>query len=142
MMRQCQEVEVLDRQHKVKETHNKVNQLTTLKSKKWNSGCIESKDRRMLFEQKDIADRWAEYIAELYDDEKQPLSQNDALTGNEILKADVEAAVKIIRKGKATGQDKISAEILAALDSKTLHIITEIYNDIYHTGFIPKDMRQ
>ena len=85
MMRQCQEVEVLDRQHKVKETHNKVNQLTTLKSKKWNSGCIESKDRWMLFEQKDIADRWAEYIAELYDNEKQPLSQNDALTGNEVL---------------------------------------------------------
>ena len=35
---------------------------------------IESKDGRMLFEQKDIADRWAEYIAELYDDERQPLT--------------------------------------------------------------------
>ena len=61
----------LDRQQKVKEMHNIVKQFTTLKSKKRNSGCIESKDGRMLFEQKDIAERWAEYIAELYDDERQ-----------------------------------------------------------------------
>ena len=87
MTQQCQEDEELDRQNKVKEMHNRVKELTTLKSKKWNSGCIESKDGRMLFEQKDIADRWIDYIAELHDDERQPLSQNDALTGNEVLKA-------------------------------------------------------
>ena len=76
----------------------RVKQLITLKSKKWNSGCIESKDGRRLFKQKDIADRWAEYIAELYDDDRQPLTQNDALTGNEILKAEVEAAIKTMTK--------------------------------------------
>ena len=80
----------------------------------------------MLFEQKDIADRWAEYIAELYDNEKQPFTKNDALTGNEILKAEVETAIKTMRKGKATGQDEISAEILAALDSRNVNIISEI----------------
>ena len=59
-----------------------------------------------------------------------------------IHKADIEAAIKTMRKGKATGQDEISAEILAALDSKNLTIIAEICNDIYHTGSFPKDMRQ
>ena len=142
MMQQCQAVDELDRQHKVKEMHHRVKELTTLKSRKWNSGCIESKDGRMLFEHKDIADRWAEYIVELYDDERQPLSQNDALAGHEILKAEVEAAVKIMKKGKATGQDEISAKILAALDSKNLNISTEICNDVDHTGFIPKDKGQ
>ena len=108
MMQQCQEVEKLDRQHKVKEMHNRVKQLTTLNSKKWNSGRIESKDGRMLFEQKDVADRWAEYIAELYDDERQPLTQNDALTGNEVLKAEVEAAIKTMKKGKPQAKMKFS----------------------------------
>ena len=59
-----------------------------------------------------------------------------------IHKADIEAAIKTMRKGKATGQDEISAEILAALDSKNLTTIAEICNDIYHTGSFPKDMRQ
>ena len=96
----------------------------------------------MYRKQKDIAYRWAENVAELYDDERHPLSQNDPLTGNEVLKAEVEAAIKTMKKGKATGQDEISAEIYAALDSRNLNMITEICNDIYHTGFIPKDMRQ
>ena len=124
MMQQCQEVEERDRQYKVKEVPSRVEQLTALKSKKWNSGCIESKDGRMLFEQNDIADRWAAYMAGLYDDERHPLSQNDALTGNETLKAEVKAAIKTMKKGKATGQDEISAEIFAALDSKNLDTIT------------------
>ena len=122
--------------------HNRVKQLTTLKSRKRSSGCIESKDGRILFEQKDVADRWAEYIADLYDDERQPLSDNNALTGKAILKSEVEAAIRAMKRGKATGPNEISAEVLAALDSNNLNIITEICNDIYHTGFIPKDMRQ
>ena len=76
MIQQCQEVEELERHHKVKEMHNRAKRLSTLKSKKWNSGFIERKDGRILFEQQDTADRQAEYIAELYDDERQPLSQN------------------------------------------------------------------
>ena len=142
MIQQCQEVEELDRGHKVKEMHNRVKHLTTLKSSKRSSGCIESKDGRILFEQKDVADRWVEYIAELYDDERQPLSDNNALTGKAILKSEVKAAIRAMKRGKATGPDEISAEVLAALDSNNLNIITEICNDIYHTGFIPKDMRQ
>ena len=34
MMQQCQEVEELDRQQKVKEMHNRVKQLTILRSRK------------------------------------------------------------------------------------------------------------
>ena len=142
MIQQCQEVEELDRGHKVKEMHNRVKELTTLKSWKRSSGCIESKDGRILFEQKDVADRWVEYIAELYDDERQLLSDKNALTGKAILKSEVEAAIRAMKRGKATGPDEISAEVLAALDSNNLNIITEICNDIYITGFIPKDMRQ
>ena len=135
-------MEELDRGQKRKEMHNRVKRLTTLKSRKHNSGCIESKDGRILFEQKDVADRWVEYIAELYDDERQLLSDNNALTGKAILTSEVETAIRAMKRGKATGPDEISAEVLAALDSKNLNIITEICNDIYHTGFIPKGTRQ
>ena len=142
MIQQCQEVEELARGNKVKEMHHRIKQLTTLKPRKRSSGSIESKDGMILFEQKDAAHRLVKYIAELHNDEKQPLSDNNALTGKAILKSDVEAAIRTMKRGKATGPNEISAEILAALDSKNLNIITEICNDIYHTGFIPKGMRQ
>ena len=54
----------------------------------------------MLFEQKNKADRWADYTAELYDNERQLLSQYDALTGNAIIKSKVEAEIKSTKKGK------------------------------------------
>ena len=43
MIPQCQEVEELDWGNKVKMNHNRAKQLTTLKSRKWSSGCIENK---------------------------------------------------------------------------------------------------
>ena len=53
-----------------------------------------------------MTDRWAEYITELYDNERLPLSQNDGLTGNEILKSEVEAASTTMKKGKPQAQMK------------------------------------
>ena len=78
----------------------------------------------------------------MYDNEEQLLSGNNDLTGNGTLKSEVEAATRTMKRGKARGPDEISAEILAALDSNNLNIITEICNVIYHTNFILKDMRQ
>ena len=78
----------------------------------------------------------------MHGDERKPLSDNNALTGNAILQSEVEAAIRTMKRGKATGPDEISTEILAALDSNNLNLITETCNDIYETGFIPKDMRQ
>ena len=80
---------------------------------------MESKDGRMLFEQNGITDRWSEYIVELYDDERLPLSQNNALTGNAILKSEVEAVIKTMKKGKATSPNEISAELWQHLIVKT-----------------------
>ena len=70
------------------------------------------------------------------------MPQYDVVTGDTILKSEVEAAVKTMKKGKVTGPDDTSAEILTALDGDNLNIIIELCNDIYNTGFIPKEMRQ
>ena len=97
--------------------------MATLKSRKRSSGCIESKDGRILFEQKDVADRWVKYTAELYEHERQPLSDNNALSGTAILQSEVETAIRTVKRGKTTGPDEISAEILAALDSKFINML-------------------
>ena len=65
---QCKEIESLEKQHKTKEMHDKVKELTkkcTLKS----GGSIADKYGKILFDQEEIVKRWVEYIKELYDDD-------------------------------------------------------------------------
>ena len=65
---QCEETESLKKQHKTKEMYDKVKELTKKCTQK-GGGSITDKNGKILFDQKEIAKRWVEYIKELYDDE-------------------------------------------------------------------------
>ena len=41
---------------------------------------------------------------------------------------------------KATGVDEIPTEYLKALDTTSLKILTDLFNKIYKTGYIPNDL--
>ena len=47
-----------------------------------------------------------------------------------------------MKKGKATGSDEISTEMLRALDDENIDGITNIFNIIYNNGDIPTDLKQ
>ena len=56
--------------------------------------------------------KWEEYIAELYDDESSERPEiKKALEGRPITKDEIELALKIMKRGKATGQNEISVEL-------------------------------
>ena len=57
-----------------------------------------------------------------------------------ILKAEVENAIKSIKGGKAAGSDNITVDIIKSLNEFGVDTITELCNDIYETGHIPKDL--
>ena len=122
--------------------HKKVKELTDRKQGiKTNTGCVNSKDDQLLFEKQAVADRWVEYIKELYDDidrGQKPETSGDS--GPSILKDEVEAAIRKMKSGKAPGVDNILTEHLKALNSDTLQILTDILNLIYSTGSIPDDL--
>ena len=112
---QCQEIEKLEKHYKSREMHKKVKELS-LKKKSEAVGCIKDKNGNVLFGQEEIADRWVEYIKELYDDDREPMPQCAAIRGESILKEEVEKAINSMKNGKAVGPDNISTEALKALD--------------------------
>ena len=123
--------------------HQNVKELTDRKNEiKSGSSCIKDKNGDMLFEKDQVAERWVEYISELYADDNRP--EKEIITeieGPEILQSEVENAIKKLKSGKAPGIDEIRGEELKALDSTGIQIITELCNEIYNNGYVPRDLR-
>ena len=53
--------------------HKRINELTGRKTK-YTTGCLKSKEGKMLMGKEDIVDRWTEYIGELYGGERPELT--------------------------------------------------------------------
>src|SRR3989442_5528669 len=92
-------------------------------------------------------ERWAEYVEELYKDENRGVDniiemsqkENEACT---ISSEDIEAVIRDLPKGKASGSDNISAELLQGMGEKGMQIMTSLINKIYQSGSIPEDFRK
>ena len=89
----------------------------------------------------EISDRWAEYIEELFWDERgdKPVIQKN-IEGPPIMKSEIENAIKKLRKGKAVGPDEVAIEMIEATDDVGIELITHLANRIYDTGDIPLDL--
>ena len=82
-------------------------------------------------------------MKELYDDDRAPMPQFEITSGQSILlKEEVEKTIQSMKKGKATGSDEISTEMLRALDDENIDVITNLCNIMYNSGVIPTDLKQ
>ena len=106
------------------------------------TSCIMSKDGKLPFEHEDISKRWVEYISNLYNDNRDDMPTFPITSGENILKEEVQRVIKAMKDGKAMGTDKISTEMLRALDEENLDSLTQLCNIIYDSGHIPKEMEQ
>ena len=98
--------------------------------------------RNILFDKEKIAERWVEYIKELYDDIGEPMPQSTTAIGQSILKEEVENVTHLMKNGKATGPDDLPGEALKILDEHHIDILTTLCNLIYNTGYIPTEIKQ
>ena len=98
------------------------------------SGCINDKNGNILFNQEEITARWVEYITELYEDHREQMPKFEVTSGANILKEEVQKALKTMKYGKATGPDDLPPEALKALDEHSIEIITSLCNIIYNSG--------
>ena len=142
LQKQCQDIEALEKQHKSKEMYNKIKDLTNNKRNTTQTSCIRDKNGQLLFDQQEIAKRWVEYISNLYDDNRNEIPEFEVTTGENILKEEVEKAIKTMKDGKATGIDEITTEGLKALDEENADALTRFCNSIYNSGHIPTEMEQ
>ena len=120
--------------------HKKVSTLIGKKTCT-SSGCIKAKDGSLLMEKEELTERWAEYIEELFMDERgeKPIIQKP-IEGPEILKSEVKAAINKMKKNKAAEPDNICIEMIQALDEFGIEKVTDLVNAIYDSGEIPPDM--
>ncbi|GFO06913.1 endonuclease-reverse transcriptase [Plakobranchus ocellatus] len=121
----------------------KIKDVSGKKIKCSSPGCIKSKDGAMLMEKKEILNRWSEYVEDLFKDDrcKNPKIKKK-IEGQIILKEEVEAEIKKMENGKATGPDNIPVEIIKALDNLGINLTTKLFNAIYDSGTIPEDLCQ
>ena len=105
-------------------------------------GCIEDESRKILFDGKQVAERWEEYIEDLYEDERVLAPCFHVSTGESNLNEEVENVIKRMKNGKATGSDEIPIEALKDFDEHNVKVITDLCNTMYNSGYIPIDMKQ
>ena len=69
------------------------------------------------------------------------MPQFEITSGQSILKEEVEKTIQSLKKGKATGSDEISTEMLRALDDENIDVIANLCNIMYNSGVIPTDLK-
>ena len=60
------------------------------------------------------------------------MSQFEITSGQSILKEEVEKTIQSMKRGKATGSDEISTEMLRALDDRNIDVIPNLCNITYN----------
>ena len=105
------------------------------------TGCLKTKEGSIIMDKEKILERWAEYIGELFEDNRKEhdvMKKNFA--GPPIMKDEVREAMIKMKTGKATGPDGLSIELIEALEEDGIEKVTTLLNEIYDTGQIPVDM--
>ena len=137
----CREIEMLDKVHsqllykKIKDLQPRGNRIQQM-IKDTNGMNIREKDK--------ILKRWAEYVEELYDDRKRGEADMGDLVNEvyTISSEEIRNVIKELPKGKACGEDKITAELLQCMGEEGVETVTRLINRIYTSGYIPEDFRR
>lgn len=110
---------------------------------------IKDKNGRPIESGAGKADRWREYIEELYDEKgarenslEKEENTDPEMKGDYILRSEFDRALKDLGKGKTTGIDEIPVEILNNMGNIGLDRLYRLTCKIYETGEIPKDFCQ
>ena len=115
---QCCEIEDSLNKNSSKKAYQIVKEMTSVN--KGINTTIHDKSGKCLTEEQQILNRWTEYCSELYNHNNNgdPVVLNCPQTTEEddypILREEVEAAVKSLKKGKSTGIDYTPAELVQA----------------------------
>ena len=138
---QSAELEELQRQGRQDQVSRpSLNRIRELTSKRNRRGLtvIQDKNGNLLTEPEKIANRWKEYIEELYNKDNKPQDiwieeQNEAFCneGPDLLKDEILQALKEMKCNKAERPYNLPAEMLKCLDEKATTAMTDLCKDIY-----------
>ena len=127
----CIEIES-NRNTDSRKLHSKIKEIAgKRKNTCSSSGCLKAKDGTIIIEKDEIIKRWEEYIEQLFDDERgiKP-TRKDEDYGEDILKSEVEFALRKMKRGKAPGPDQVNVEMLDSAGEIGLEKLTELINKV------------
>ena len=131
----------LGKQHLTRQMHEKIRRVTNRRKTTQTTGVMDKQDN-MCFEKEALVNVWTEYIGELYADDRVTRPEINYESGPSITSAEVKHDIKKLKNNKATGTDLIAAEMLKALDDGPIEKLTQLCNEIYNTGYWPKDLKE
>lgn len=137
----CMEIERYSATNESRELFNKVKYLS--REFQLRTQIIQDENGRRITDPGGIAEVWRKYCIKLYSDDE-PSSNNinhPQLTEHEpeILKSEVEHALKRLKNNKAPGIDGIAAEILKSIGQPAIDVLHVICNQIWKTGNWPDE---
>ena len=102
-------------------------------------GCLL---QNVVFAAPRICKIWEEYVTTLYNDTKGNPPDLMIDESEEIMLSEAEEAIKDLKDMKAPGKDDITAEMIQALDHCTIPFVHRLVNNVYKSGYIPKEMNE
>ena len=103
--------------------------------------CIEDSNDVTLKDQGAILNRWRDYFADLLnpvDATSTQIHEEQVGEDIEITEADVNAVIKSLKTGKASGEDDIRPEMLKAMNIYGVRWLTHVCKVTCRTGQAPK----
>lgn len=138
----CEVIENLSKSHQTRTMHQKIKEITNKKYSNRNNGCIRDKNGNILFDKEDIKKRWAEYVHDLFDDQRGEKPTIPGTSGPPIIRSELIDALAKMKDNKAAGLDNITAECLKALNETSIDVLIKLCNKIYDGGELPEDMQK
>ena len=119
----------------------KIRRVTNRRKTTQTTGIMDKHDN-MCFETEALVNVWIEYMGELYADDRVTRPDIDDESGPSITLTEVKHAINKLKNNKATGTYLIAAEMLKAFDDGPLGKLTQLCNEIYNTGYWPKELKE
>ena len=139
---QCKQIKENNRMGKTRDLFKKIRD--TKEKFHVKTGIIMDRygiDRMDLTEAEDIKKRWQEYTEEIYKKDLHDSDNNGVITHLEtnILECEVKWALGRITMNKASGDDRIPAELFQILRDDSVEVLHSICQQIWRTQQWPQD---
>lgn len=133
----CGDLEMHATANHSKELYNKVKYLS--REFKAKTQIIKDKQGNIITDVEGIAKVWRDYCVQLFQDTPDTVPEDHLKDLEpEILREEVERAVRRLRNQKSPGSDRITAEVLKSMGELGIDILHVLCRKIWESGYWPK----
>jgi hypothetical protein len=112
--------------------------------------CIKDETDQLVVKDEEIKDRWREYFDRLFngEDENPTIELDDSFDDTNrcfvrrIQEAEIEEALKRMKRGKAMGPDGIPIEVWRCLGARAIVWLAKLFNLIFRENKMPEEWRR